>query len=67
MTGTRLMRSRDDRMIAGVCGGLANWLGWDPTLVRVSYVVISILSAGFPGTVAYIILWLVMPKAPRSF
>ena len=53
-------------MIAGVCGGLAQWLGWDVTLVRVSYVVFSVLSAGFPGTVAYIILWLVMPNAPRS-
>lgn len=64
MSSRKLMRSRTDRMIAGVCGGLAEWLGWDPTLVRVAYVVVSILSAGFPGTLAYIILWLVMPKAP---
>ena len=50
MNGTRkLLRSRDDRMIAGICGGLAEWLGWDATLVRIAYVVISILSAGFPG------------------
>ena len=61
----RLMRSRDDRMIAGVCGGIAEWLGWDATLVRVAYVVISILSVGFPGSVAYLILWLLMPKEPR--
>jgi len=58
-----LYRSRDDRMIAGVCGGLAEWLGWNPTLVRVLYVALSILSAGFPGTVVYIILWLLMPKS----
>ena len=64
--GRKLMRSRSDRLIAGVCGGLAEWLGWDVTLVRVSYVVVSVLSAGFPGTVAYIILGLVMPNAPRS-
>ncbi|HUG38983.1 MAG TPA: PspC domain-containing protein [Longimicrobiales bacterium] len=66
MKGTRLVRSRDDRMIAGVCSGLADWLGWDPTLVRVSYVVVSILSAGFPGTLAYIALWIIMPEAPRT-
>lgn len=64
--GRRLMRSRDDRLIAGVCGGLADWLGWDPTLVRVAYVVVSVLSAGFPGTLAYIALWILMPEGPRN-
>ena len=59
-----LRRSRRDRMIAGVCGGLAEWLGWDPTLVRVLYVVVSILSAAFPGLLVYVILWIVMPEAP---
>ena len=51
-------------MIAGVCGGLADWLGWDPTMVRILYVIVSILSVAFPGTIAYIILWIVMPKEP---
>jgi len=59
-----LYRSRSNKMIAGVCGGMADWLGWSPTAVRVAYVVISILSVGFPGTLAYIVLWVVMPKAP---
>ena len=59
-----LRRSRRSRMIAGVCGGLAEWLGWDPTLVRVLYVVVSILSAAFPGLLVYVILWIVMPEAP---
>ena len=59
-----LRRSRRNRMIAGVCGGLAEWLGWDPTLVRVLYVVVSILSAAFPGLLVYVILWIVMPEAP---
>jgi phage shock protein C len=59
-----LYRSRKNRMIAGVCGGLAEWLSWDPTLVRILYVVISILSVAFPGILAYIILWIVMPEAP---
>jgi phage shock protein C len=59
-----LMRSRGDRMIAGVCGGLAKWLGWDPTAVRVAYVIVSILSAAFPGILVYLVLWLVMPQEP---
>ena len=58
-----LIRSRRNRMIAGVCGGIAEWLGWDPTLVRVLYVVGSILSAAFPGILVYIILWIIVPNA----
>ena len=50
-------------MIAGVCGGIAEWLGWDPTLVRVLYVVGSILSVAFPGILVYVILWIIVPKA----
>ncbi len=50
-------------MIAGVCGGLANWLGWDPTLVRVLYVVVSVISAAFPGILVSLVLWVVMPQA----
>jgi phage shock protein C len=57
-----LQRSRSNRMIAGVCGGLARWLGWDPTVVRILYVLISILSAAFPGILVYVILWIVMPE-----
>ena len=57
-----LRRSRKNRWLGGVCGGIAEWLGWNPTLVRILYVVISIASVGFPGTVAYIVLWFVMPQ-----
>ncbi len=56
-----LRRSRKHRIIAGVCGGLADWLGWDVTVVRILYVLISIFSAAFPGILAYIILWVIMP------
>ncbi len=59
----RLRRSRKDRMIAGVCGGIAEWMGWDPTVVRLSYVLLSILSAAFPGILVYLIIWLVAPPA----
>jgi len=57
------LRKSRDRMIAGVCGGIAEWLGWDPTLVRLLYVVLSIVSVAFPGVLVYLILWLVMPPA----
>jgi len=57
-----LTRSSRHKIIAGVCGGLAEWLGWDVTLVRVLYVVVSIVSIAFPGILAYIILWIVMPE-----
>ena len=49
-------------MIAGVCAGLAEWLGWDRTLVRVLYVVLSVASAAFPGLLVYLVLWIVMPQ-----
>ena len=58
-----LQRSRRQRMIAGVCGGIAESLGWDVTLVRILYVVVSVVSAAFPGILAYVILWLVMPES----
>ena len=59
-----IYRSRNNAMIAGVCGGLAEWLDWSPAWVRLLYILISILSAAFPGIIVYIILWIVMPKAP---
>jgi phage shock protein C len=48
-------------MIAGVCGGVAEWMDWDPTLVRLGYILLSILSAAFPGILVYLVLWLVTP------
>jgi phage shock protein PspC (stress-responsive transcriptional regulator) len=59
---SKLHRSSSNRIIAGVCGGIAEWLGWSPTTVRVLYVVVSILSVAFPGILVYLILWIVMPK-----
>jgi phage shock protein C len=61
---TPLRRSRRSRLIAGVCGGIAEWLGWNPTLVRILYVVVSVFSAAFPGLLVYLVLWLVMPREP---
>jgi phage shock protein PspC (stress-responsive transcriptional regulator) len=60
MNGKRLTRS-NNRVIGGVCAGIAEWLGWDIALVRILYLVLSILSAAFPGILVYIILWIVIP------
>jgi phage shock protein C len=59
---TSLVRSRD-AVLAGVCGGIANHFGWPPLRVRIGYVLISVLSAGFPGILVYLLLWIVMPPA----
>lgn len=61
MNKSKLTRS-NNRVIAGVCGGLAEWLGWDIALVRLLYLIVTIFSAGFPGILAYSILWIVMPE-----
>lgn len=58
---TKLTKSSNDRMIAGVCGGIARYFDLDPTLVRVGYVVLSLFSAAFPGLLLYIILAIIMP------
>ncbi len=59
---TGLKRSVESRLIGGVCGGIAEWLGWDPTLVRITYVAVSLLSAAFPGIIVYVMLWVLMPE-----
>lgn len=60
MTGQRLVRSRNDRVLAGVCGGLAAWLGISPTAARVVWLVLSL--APGPLWIAYAILWLVLDE-----
>jgi phage shock protein C len=57
-----LRRSRTNRMIAGVIGGLAEYWGIDATLARVIFVIVSIVSVAFPGLLVYAILWLVIPE-----
>jgi phage shock protein PspC (stress-responsive transcriptional regulator) len=56
-----LERSRTDKVVAGVCGGIARQYGWDPTIVRVVYVLGSVFSAAFPGILVYLVLWFLMP------
>ncbi len=55
-------RSRSDRILAGVIGGIARRFGWNANLLRVLYVILSIASAAFPGIIVYLILWLLMPE-----
>lgn len=57
----KLLRSRSDRMIAGVIGGLARYFGLDITVLRIIYVLVSLFSAAFPGIIVYLILLVVMP------
>lgn len=57
-----LTRSIHDRVLAGVVGGIAHRFGWNPTLLRVLYVLGSVLSAAFPGILVYLVLWLLIPE-----
>jgi len=59
----RLYRSRNDRMIAGVCGGLAEYFAIDPVIVRI-IAFILLLPGGLPGFLPYVILWIVVPETP---
>jgi phage shock protein PspC (stress-responsive transcriptional regulator) len=59
-----LRRSRRHRIVAGVCGGLAEWLGWRPLLVRVLFVLIGALPF-LSGILVYAVLWLLIPPTPR--
>ena len=63
MASQQGLHRSDDRIVAGVCGGIAEWLDWSPTLVRFLYVLVSILSAAFPGILVYLLLWCLMPQA----
>ncbi len=57
---TELRRS-NNKIFAGVCGGLAERYGWAAGRVRLVYLLVSVLSAAFPGTIVYLVLWFVMP------
>ena len=65
-TLAKLHRSKNNRMIAGVMGGIAEYVGWSPMWVRLLFVIISSLSAAVPGILIYIVLWIVMPNASNQ-
>ena len=62
MAGTNQLRRSNDKVIAGVCAGFAEYYGWKPNRVRLIFTLVSILSAAFPGTLVYIVLWFLMPN-----
>lgn len=64
MAEQKLHRSRK-RVLAGVCGGIADWLGWPARRVRILFVLVSVLSAAFPGILVYLALWILMPSAEK--
>jgi len=58
-----LYRSRRNKIFGGVCGGIAAWLGWSPTKVRILYLILGALPF-FAGIPVYVLLWILMPKEP---
>ena len=62
MANSGLYRSNRHKMIAGVMGGIAERLGWNVTLLRIIFVIISCMSAAFPGILVYLVLWMLIPK-----
>lgn len=62
----KLHRSRKHRLIAGVMGGVAEYLGWSPTLTRLLFVIISCVSVAVPGILIYLIMWFMMPNATEE-
>jgi len=64
MEQKKLQRSSTNKMIAGVCAGLGEYFGIDPTLVRLIFVVLALMASG--GFWIYIILWIIMPEAPSG-
>jgi phage shock protein C len=68
MTGTGrkpLRRSKDNRVIAGVCAGVAAWMGWEPLAGRFLFVLLSVMSVIIPGIIVYAVLWILIPEKER--
>lgn len=60
----KLYRSRTNRMLAGICGGIAEYLNLDPTIVRIGFIIISLLPG--PSIIFYILAWIVIPEKPAK-
>jgi len=58
----RLTRSRKDKMVAGICGGIADYMAVDPTIVRLVFALATFFTVVFPGILIYLIMWIVVPK-----
>lgn len=62
--GRRLVRSTNDRRIAGVCAGVADYFDWDPTVVRVIWALATLVPG--PNILIYLVLWIVLPQGPTA-
>ena len=62
----KLYKSRTDKKISGVCGGIAAYFGMDATLVRIIYAVAALFTTGIPFVLIYIVLALIMPEEPEN-
>lgn len=62
----RLYRSKTDQMLAGVCGGLGEYFNIDPTLIRLAYTFLTVLTGVVPGSFVYIVAALIIPEAPNA-
>lgn len=60
----RLYRSREDRMLAGVCGGIANYANWDPVLVRILFALFFLV--GGSALIVYLVMWAIVPLEPEQ-
>ncbi|MBR9699820.1 PspC domain-containing protein [Candidatus Woesearchaeota archaeon] len=66
MAKKRLFRSKKDKMLGGVCGGIAEYFDWDPSMVRIVTALLIILTGFFPFILLYIIAWMVVPENPKK-
>jgi len=62
----RLYRSRDERIVAGICGGIGEYASVDPTLVRLGVLLATVFTAVFPMLIAYLIAWAIVPERPQG-
>ena len=62
MAATKRLTRSKEKMVAGVLAGIADYLNIDPTIIRILYVILSIASIGFPGLIAYLIMWIIIPE-----
>lgn len=62
MAAKKLYRSKKNRIIAGVCGGVAEYFDWDPSIVRLVYVLLTVFTGFAPGILAYLLAWIIIPE-----
>ncbi len=63
-SGKKLYRSTSNKMLAGVCGGIAEYFNVDPTIIRLAYVLLSVFTVAFPGIIVYILAMIIIPSDP---